>query len=289
MNNILVSFLTPKKVELKGVWLGAARPHNLYILVHGLGGSLFSRAALSMALGKGKDAVLTFNNRGSGTINYFWTRKKGKTGSLLGGVAHEVFTDCLDDLDGVLAYARQRGARNIFLLGHSTGCQKSIYYLAKRPRSVVKGVILLAPISDYSDVAAKLEQPEYRRALAAAERLKRMGRPHALLPAGLWPTPLDAQRFLSLYTAKSQEEIFTYASGRKPLTLQAVKKPLFTILAEADEFGDRPALEIAAWFEKILGKSRHNQIKIIAGAIHSFVDCENKLAPMIRAWVKTLK
>lgn len=179
--------------------------------------------------------------------------------------------------------------KNIFLLGHSTGCQKSIYYLAKRPRSRVKGAILLAPISDYSDVAAKLDQPEYRRALAAAERLKRMGKPHALLPAGLWPTPLDAQRFLSLYTAKSQEEIFTYASGRKPLTLQAVKKPLLTVLAEADEFGDRPASEIAAWFEKILGKSRCNQIKIIAGAIHSFATYEDKLAVMIRAWVKTLR
>lgn len=282
----LVQFETPKNLSLKGVWLGAEHPENLFILIHGLGGSLFSRAALSELLASRRDAVLAFNNRGSGTINYFKAGRGVKKKYFLAGVAHEVFTDCVDDIDGALAYAQTRGAKRIFLIGHSTGCQKSVYYLSKRPQAGIKGAILLAPMSDYSDITRLKNKSGYRRALAAAKRLVKAGQPHALLPSGLWPAPLDAQRFLSLYTPDSLEEIFTYASGKTPAALLKVNKPLLIVLAESDEFGDRPVAAIRTWFDTKLAGRKHYHSLVIAAADHFFIDCEAEMAKRLRSWVK---
>lgn len=289
MSISLFSFLTPKKLKLNGVWLGTSKPKTLYIFLHGLGGSVFSRAPLNTLLASGQEAVLAFNNRGSGTINYLKQGGGGKQKYFPAGVAHEVFADCLDDIDGALAYARSRGVKRIFLLGHSTGCQKSIYYLAKRPKTIVKGAILLAPISDYADVLRKSNKAVYSRALAWAKRLKAKGKPHELLPANVWPAPLDAQRFLSLYTAESIEEIFTYASNKKPVTLKRVKKPILSILADEDEFADRPAIEIKAWFDEQLKPGKNNFSAIIKGVVHSFEGGEKEVVTLIRRWSRVIK
>lgn len=289
MSTSLISFLTPKKLKLNGVWLGTKKPKTLYIFSHGLGGSLFSRAPLNTLLASGQDAVFAFNNRGSGTINTFKVGVKKVRKYLLAGAAHEVFTDCLDDLDGAVAYAQSRGIKRIFLIGHSTGCQKSIYYLAKRPKSIVKGVILLAPISDYSSITRMEDKSIYRQALAKAKQLVVLNKPHALLPANLWLAPLDAQRFLSLYTADSVEEIFTYASGKKASTLKRVKKPILSILAEADEFADRPTEAIKAWFDEQLSDNQNNKNYIIKKVDHSFEGGEKEMARLIRSWLKKIK
>jgi len=289
MSISLFSFPIAKKMKLNGVWLGTLKPETLYIFIHGLGGSIFSRHHLISLLASGKNAVLAFNNRGFGTINYL-KQGEGKNKKYFpAGAAHEVFSDCVDDIDGAVAYARSQGVRRIFLLGHSTGCQKSVYYLAKRPRVRVKGAILLAPISDYSNVLRPQNRERYLRALAFAKRLKESGRPHDLLPSTLWPAPLDAQRFLSLYTAESVEEIFTYASGKKPKTLRAVKRPILSILAEFDEFADRPARDIKTWFDGQLKTGKYNKSALIKGIGHGFEGEERKVASLIRRWSQTIK
>lgn len=290
MSISLLSFPAAKNLRLNGVWLGKSKPETLYIFIHGLGGSIFSRAPLTALLASGSAAVLAFNNRGSGTINYLKQKKGEKKNYFPAGMAHEVFGDCADDIDGAVAYARAQGVKRIFLLGHSTGCQKSVYYLAKRPKTAVRGAVLLAPISDYADVLKREKKQKYGRALTAAKRLQAQGRFHDLLPASVWPAPLDAQRFLSLYTAESAEEIFTYASGKEPKTLLAVKKPILSLLAEDDEFADRPVSEIKMWFEKKLAAgNKRNQSAVIKGVGHGFEGGEKETAALIRLWAKNIK
>lgn len=287
MDDSLKVFTTPKGIQLQGVWLGSRHPRNLFIFVHGLGGSLFSRAPLLSLLASSKDAVFTFSNRGSGTINYFKRTKGKKKDYIKAGVAHEKFSDCIDDLDGVLSEARKAKPDNIFLVGHSTGCQKIIYYLAKKPRARVKGAILLAPISDYSGRFLSLGESGYKKALSKAKSLFNSGRPHELLPEKIWPETMDAQRFLSLYTEDSQEEIFTYASSKKAKTLLKVKKPVLSLLAENDEFADRPAKELASWFESNL-ISKKSEVRIIRNTGHSFSDKEKGINRIIKNWYSSL-
>ncbi len=289
MDTSLISFLTPKKLKLNGVWLGSPSADTVFIFLHGLGGSIFSRAPLTAALAGKKQAVFALNNRGSGTINYFKKEVKSKATYFLAGVAHEIFTDCVDDIDGAVAYARQRGAKNIYLLGHSTGCQKSIYYLSKRPQSPVRGVILLAPVSDYASIINTVDPKVYRRALSAARKLVAANKSQALLPEKLWLPQYSAQRFLSLFTPDSAEEIFTYGSKTKPVTLRRVNKPILAILAELDQVAGGDANLLATWFKQELKNNKNNKTLVIEEANHGFEEKEIELTRVINSWLKTLQ
>ena len=289
MNTKLISIPTPDGLVLNGFVFGPNRPRRVYIFIHGLGGSLFSRSDLTTILPNKRSAVLVFNNRGYGMVNYVATAIKKKKNKRLYGWVHEVFKECVYDLDGAISYAKSLGAKEIILVGHSTGCQKSVYYLAQRPRSAVKGAVLLAPMSDYSDIkVSKIDRKKYRRALTLSRALVKAGKKHELLPFGVWEKMIDAQRFLSLFTPDSTEEIFGYASGRKPTILNKARKPLLVVLAEEDEFRDRPTNEIAGWFSATLKKQRA-EIKIISGAKHFFSPQAPLVRDLIAEWAEKIK
>ena len=114
--------------------------------------------------------------------------------------------------------------KEIYLAGHSTGCQKSVYYAIKKADRAVKGLILLAPISDYAAERMRNTKGTLLRATTVAQKLVKAGKKHDLLPKNVWHGVIDAQRFLSLYTPTSAEEIFSYAQPKKnPSVLKKVK------------------------------------------------------------------
>lgn len=278
--------ITPKKFVLNGVIFGPKKPKNIFIYVHGLTGSLFSHISLFEKIVDKDSAVLAFNNRGSGVITpikRLCSNKKGyKIVSI--GMIREVFTDCVDDIEGAVMCAKSFGAKNIFLMGHSTGCQKSVYYLAKKQTSPVKGAILLAPMSDYADAVAFTDKKVFVSAVSCARKMVKAGQGHEFMPQDIWPRLIEAQRFLSLNTPDSVEEIFTYASHQNPKILQKVKKPLLTILAENDDCRDRPIKEIASWFgENMINKKC--QTKIVKKSLHGFSGYEEELSGLIKEWV----
>ncbi len=281
----VVEIVTPKKVLLNGLWFGPLKPRRAIIWVHGLGNSAFSKLGIVEKLVDKKIAVIVFNNRGHDKVNRIVHAEEGKIGkTILGGSAHEVFTDCVDDIQGVINFVKRSGVKNIYLAGHSTGCQKSIYWASRKKGKGVKGIILLAPISDYSAETYLKGKKKIARAAAAARALLANKKPHSLLPEALWPEPIDAQRFLSLYTPDSAEEMFTYAQPLKtPRLLQSVKLPILAVFAGNDEFADRPAKKIAEWFERNTGANL--QTLIVARAIHSFRGREIPVAYAIRKWI----
>lgn len=273
---------TPKGYLLNGLWFGILRPRTVYIWIHGLGSSAFSKLDVAELLAKEGAAVLTFSNRGHDKISSL-AHKSGKGKRRWAGGGAEVFAECVDDIEGAIRFARRSGAKNIFLVGHSTGCQKSAYWAAKKGKGV-KGVVLLAPISDYSFVE-KEHGARYRAALALARAYVKKGKKDQLLPQDVWPALDTAQRFLSLYTPESVEEIFTYSQLKKdPTTLRKVRIPTFAILAEMDEYGDRPAMEIAAWFREHLKKK--DGVAVVLKANHGFKGAEKDVARRIRAFAK---
>lgn len=277
-----VEIVTPKKIVLNGLLLGSKKPKRVYIWLHGLNSSMFSKMAIMDLLVDKQSAVLAFNNRGHDKISYISTTK-GKDKSIRGGGAHEVFTDCVDDIDGAIRFVKSLGVKDIYLIGHSTGCQKSIYWASRRVRGV-RGIVLLAPVSDY--VAGVLVSGEkvLKRAGKIARSLVAKKRPHQLLPEEIfpWGEMSDAQRFLSLYTPDSVEEIFTYAQENKvPRTLGKVRLPILALLAEKDEFVDRPAKQLEAWF---LEHIYEGEVRIVKGVNHSFKGAETEVASLIRRW-----
>lgn len=283
----VIQIETPKKYILDGLLLGSEKTKTVFIFMHGLGGSLFSQMKLADSLVSKNNSVIVFNNRGFGTINRIKKiNKKNFKGyeNITAGFAHEIFTDCIDDIDGAVNYALKIGAKEIVLVGHSTGCQKSVYYLSKRKKSKVSGAVLLAPMSDFADMFAFTELKKYKKLIDTAKSMVKNNKSSELMPSNLWSIPTDAQRFLSLFSPESTEEIFSYASGKEPIILKSVKKPLLIVLAGNDEYKDRPITEIFSWFKNVL-INKKNEIKIIDKAPHNFIDHVFELEGIIKKWL----
>jgi dienelactone hydrolase len=110
-----------------------------------------------------------------------------------------------------------------------------------------------------------------------------------LLSTSSWPSRLDAQRFISLYTPDSIEEIFNYSSGKKSKTLAKVKVPILAFLAEFDEYAGRPAQDIADWLQQQLNDKREIVTHIIPETDHGFSEKEQMMKKIIKAWLKKIK
>ncbi|MBP9757528.1 MAG: alpha/beta fold hydrolase [Candidatus Pacebacteria bacterium] len=285
----LADIVTPKKLMLNGVWYGPKKARRVVILVHGLGGNMLNSFASSMAavLTNSDTAVLSFNNRGHGLVSKAYKEAPKSTKGyerITAGSVHEVFEDCVDDIDGAVKYARAHGAKEVYLAGHSTGCQKSVYWAYKRKSAGVKGIILLAPISDYAGMRMEVGDKAITRALSVAQKFVKAKKKHQLLPANVWHSMIDAQRFISLYSRKGNEEIFPYWDEKRiPKALRAVRVPVLVLLAENDEYADRKAEELHDWF---IREIYSGEVAIIPKVAHSFYTGEKMAASRIAAFMK---
>ncbi|MDR3571803.1 MAG: alpha/beta fold hydrolase [Candidatus Pacebacteria bacterium] len=278
----VVQITTPKNFLLNGLWFGPKKPKQVLIWIHGLTSSMFSMHSVVQSLVNKNTAVVVFNNRGHDSVSKL---KSTRGISYEAGSAHERFTDCVDDIQGAIDFVRKTGVKRIFLAGHSTGCQKAVYWASKKGAGV-KGIVLLAPVSDYAGALKRHGAAKLSRIASYARKLVKSGKPNEFIPASLWPEELnDAQRFLSLYTPDSSEEIFTYIDpNKKPRALQKVKLPILVLWAQEDEFADRPASEATAWFEKHLKPS--DTVLTVAGVGHGFKGGEGRVAKVVAEFMK---
>lgn len=285
----VIKITTPKKYLLNGLWFGGDSPKKGIIFVHGLGSSAFSSHELITPLADDNVAVITFNNRGHDKISKLRKadkRKKKGYSSVMAGEVHEIFTDCVDDIQGVVNFFLQKGIKNIFLSGHSTGCQKSVYYLTQRGKQkLIKGTILMCPMSDYAGEVKFDKEGQLAKVEKLARKLIKEEKAHEILPLNVWPYMHDAQRFLSLYTPDSKEEIFSYAQpDKKAKALRKLRIPALVLFAGDDEFRDRPIKKIIKWFEKNL-KAKNKRLIVIEKAPHSFKSFEDKVVEETSSWL----
>jgi pimeloyl-ACP methyl ester carboxylesterase len=283
----LLEIVTPKNVILKALLFGPTTPKTIVIFLHGLGSSLFAHHDILLPLVTSTTSVLSFNNRGHDEVADIKKLDKRKARGKIripGGAAREIFTDCIDDIQGAVNTAKQLGADRIFLLGQSTGCQKVSYYLSKRQNQKhISGAILLAPISDYAS-RKKVGHPiAFEKALQIAQTFVDSGKPHALLPEKIWPELSEAQRFISLYTPDSPEEIFSYAQSTKnPKALRNITNPLLVVLGEKDQYRDRPIKKIADWFSR---NTKQGQVVMIPQADHGFSEHTQDVINLIQEFI----
>src|SRR5262249_35420304 len=151
-------------------------------------------------------------NRGHDSISRLARVHNGKISEAeLAGGGAEIFTDCVDDIQGAINCAKRAGPKSIYLAGYSTGSQKSVYCGSKADGGrAVRAIILLGPISDYSSAEKGHSKRHVIAAMKFAKKLVKRGKRNDILPQSLWSPLISAQRFLSLYSGTSAEEIFTY-------------------------------------------------------------------------------
>ena len=239
------------------------------IFMHGMG-SNFYRSAMKKAFLEAAPAmglgILSFNNRGAER-----------------GTEDEKFSACLPDLDAAAEFARRRGHRKLVLVGHSTGCQKIVFWQARRRNPAVASLVLLAPADDYAatrrDLGARFE-----RTVARAKRNVAAGKGTAPV-AGLYER-FEAARFLSLADERAAEaNVFRYAGALTQF--RRIACPVLAVFGEKEEFAAIPPAEMLAILRKKT-KSREFDDWLIPGADHGFHGCEAELALSVCQWAREI-
>ena len=246
---------------------GPRRGAPLLVFVHGMG-SNFYRSALKKAFlqlaPENGFAVLSYNNRGAER-----------------GTEDEPFSACLADLDAAVEFGRRHGHRRLFFVGHSTGCQKIVFWQSRRRARAVSGLVLLAPADDYAITRQALGR-QFDRKVAWARKMLAAGKGSALIQA-LYER-FTAKRFLSIANPRAIEaNIFRYAG---PLThFRRVKVPMYALFGDAEEFA---ALPPAAMLDILQRKAatRDIQTQLVVGANHSFKGHEAAVARAVCRWAR---
>lgn len=219
-----------------------------------------------------------FNNRGHDVVSDIPT----SSGSWKrAGTGLEKFENSLKDIKAAVDFAYKMGYKKIILSGHSTGCQKVVYYQSKKQDRRVKGLILLGPADDYNSMQLEMGASKFKKTLEKARRSKNKRR---LLPQYLTGSYIfSMERFLSAHDLDNVEaRIFNYDS-KMPI-FKKVTCPILTVFGSRDEFRVKPVDRNFRILNKNTG-SPLLECVVIKNANHSFVGKERQLSKEISKWL----
>lgn len=223
-----------------------------------------------------------FNTRG----NNIAVRGPTKREPLI-GAGFENFKKCIYDIETVIKLARRLGYRNIILAGHSTGANKILYYQYKKTNRNIKALLLLGPINDICARIKTEGRKKLEQGPKIAQRLKNKD-PNSLMPKrfGL----LSAQRFLSLFSSNSAENVFPYNNSRtRWKELKSIKIPIMVAVSENDQYLDREANQLIKIFREKAVSTKKFYGVIIKDTDHDFNQKEKELAKNISLFIKELQ
>ena len=281
MKGEIVNFFTSDGLQLYGFLSGDKNKVGI-IYLHGMTGNFYWKdfvSLLSEIASRNKIGLLAFGNRGAGMIGNFHTKNgKGKTI----GTNLEKFEDCIKDIDAAVSFMRKRGFKKIFLAGHSTGCQKAAYYMAKTNDKKVHGIILLAPADDYN-INKKEFGSKMKRLLLTAKSMMRAGKGNELMPEYSKGIPYSAQRLNSIIDLKRAEaQIFNYDSDLK--FVKKIRVPILAVFGSKEQHAiikPQKMLNMIRAASKVPCKTL-----LIKGGNHSFKGKEKQVVNVIVNWVK---
>lgn len=256
--------------------------------------------ALGAALTKKGIAFLALNNRGARLKKKLVIAGSGEPGQeerVMGGAHYEVIEDCVKDIDGAIKFLEQKGYREFYLIGFSTGANKICVYDHLTKRNKVKKYVLAGPGDDSGLYYSELGGRRFRRALRYAKRKIRSGKPLKVMPKYTGMRPFSAQSAYDILNPDGAYNTFPYYEattkrlGKKPLfkEYKAITKPMLIIFGELDQFtytggGTRPVLEL---LERVMSpKARKNSaFELVSNADHSFHGQETEMAKRIASWL----
>lgn len=266
---------------------GHGRPRTALLHVHGLTGSFYGSTAveeLSVAVTRQGIAFFSIETRGSYSIKEFTKRKGAKETDFIAGGALEKFEDCAYDIEGAVRFLVHHGFKRVILEGHSTGCQKAVYYSATQMNRAVKALVLLAPVDDTNFDRAKLGR-KYDSVIRKARLLAGSGR-YALMPIGKDPyTVVGASRLLSTADPKNVEARTLNYSLRPMGYIARIRVPILAVFGTDDSYMAVAGIDPKFAIERLRENCpRAVDSLIINGTDHGFTGKRRLLARKVAEW-----
>jgi pimeloyl-ACP methyl ester carboxylesterase len=282
MKGELVNYQTKDGLKLTGFLAKSGKPSDKVLIhVFGMEGDFFQSNAYKPMQEKAESAgfdLFLSGNRGLGLLTSF--NKKNKR--VIIGTAKENFKDCVFDISASVSLLSKLGYSQIFISGHSTGCQKIIYYNHVEKNNKLKGVILISPVDDYNSTVQDLGV-KFKKAVATARKMVQTGRGGEFTPK--WVSSYTANRFLSYADHKNVEaRILNYDSKLKEFS--EIKCPVLSVFGSKDEYIVKPLRQCLKTLEKH-SSSEFNWV-VIKGGDHNFTGKEKQLASVIFNWLDSI-
>ncbi|KAH6849775.1 hypothetical protein B0I37DRAFT_413225 [Chaetomium sp. MPI-CAGE-AT-0009] len=161
------------------------------------------------------------------------------------------------ELAALVRYLRgpARGARRVVLMGHSTGCQDCLAYVAavrdggegggggEEGGLWVDGLVLQGPVSDREAIGMEEDAGEVRASLEVAEGLVKAGKGGVVMdgevmPAGWRNGPVTAYRWASLAGVGGDDDYFSsdLPDDKLAAVWGKLEQPVLIVPSEKDEF-----------------------------------------------------
>jgi pimeloyl-ACP methyl ester carboxylesterase len=291
-----VSFAATDGVKLTGLLYEPKKATTrAAVWLHGTGGSsIFTSSRtnlLAEELVSRGIAWLPFNNRGSDFIRRMRKTSGTKSKTFFGGSTHELIRECVFDIDGAARFLRERGYRELYLLGHSTGANKVAVYDSYVRRNPYARYVLLAGGDDVGLTYEKLGARRFRNALEKARAMIKARRGDELVPRTLFDLPLSWRAFLDMHNPDGDYNVFPFGEvlrgerlSRKPLFrhVQSLGKPSLFVYGDRDEFLGRVTESVAVLADAI---GPGGEIAVLADADHSFTGREAELGGLVAEWL----
>lgn len=300
-----IGFASTDRLNLPGLlYTPAATTKKAAIWLHGMGdsGVFYSPErinALGEALAAKHIALLAFNNRGAHnrkTLRVADEALPEEDRRYQGGTHYELINDCVKDIDGAVAFLKQRAYSTFYLLGHSTGANKICVYQVRAKHNPFSKYVLAGPGDDTGLMFDELGAKQFWQALRYAARFTKT-HPLRIMPKYTGMHPFSVQSAWDIlnpdgaYNTFPFYECVTERLGKKRLfdEYRQITIPTLVLFGEKDEYastagGARQALDL---FIQHTSNTRlkRTDFNLVPDADHSFHGAEAAFAKQVADWL----
>lgn len=294
--------MRPEFVEIKtkdGLTLPGlfykAKGRAVVIYLHGNGSSSVfydetKNRPLALALAKKHISVLYFNNRGAHIIKKLNVRKNGEEKRKLFGMAYEKIKECVEDIDGAIAFLKKLSFDKFYLAGASTGANKICVYNFHRPKNPILKYVLLGGADDIGIYYKMLGKSNFWKFLKIAKNKIILKHGEQIFKE-LLPEIFSYKGFFEIANPDGDYNVFPFFEVLNETKMsikklfrhyKSIKKPTLVVYGEKDEFAQDKIPKIIEILKKYQPDFTY---KIISKADHGFKNRKNQLAEIIANWL----
>lgn len=293
----LIQIKTDDGLTLPGLLYEANGSKKAAIFLHGNGSSsvFYSddlREEQVKALNSKGISYLLFNNRGAHNIKKLnIERKDGKEERKRFGMAYEKIKDCIKDIDGAIKFLEDKGYKEFYLIGESTGANKICVYHYYKPDNKVSRYILLGGGDDTGIYYYELGKERFYKLLTEAKDKIKKSKGEEIICELLPDEIFSYVGFYDIANPDGDYNVFPFLEVMKHIKLskkkllrhfKSIDKPTLVVFGEKDEYawGDVPRIV------EILKKQKPEfKYVIVRNADHSFTKHQKELSKMMSDWL----
>lgn len=288
MKNSIIRINTSDNAELQGILYEPEKSKEIiFIHVHGYAGNFYENHFLDYYSGfltKNDIAFLSFNNRGHDYISDIPVHKESRIDFISGGSAYERVSWINNDIDAAVNYALKLGYKEIYLQGHSLGCNKVFKYIIDSRHDFIKQCVLLAPCDIVNYEIETDGREVYDKKVEIAKKLFNNGNGSSLISNseyGVYKWEMvSAETFLDFREENNIIDYFKYRKeGCKCEEFDSLSIPLTVIIGSEDEYIN--GTDKAERFFKDNYTYDKLSVNIIKGAMHSFYGYEAEIMKIL--------